>query len=131
MIIDPIADLVVRIKNANKARHPEVAIFTSKMATSLLQLLQDQGYIASFENKKQRKSNVMMTVVKLKYKEQTPVIQGIKQISKPGLRVYQEAAKLPKVLNGLGVAIISTSKGLLTDKAARAQHLGGEIVAYV
>jgi small subunit ribosomal protein S8 len=73
----------------------------------------------------------MMTVVKLKYKEQTPVIQGIKQISKPGLRVYQEAAKLPKVLNGLGVAIISTSKGLLTDKAARAQHLGGEIVAYV
>ncbi|GHU46843.1 30S ribosomal protein S8 [Bacilli bacterium] len=131
MIIDPIADLVVRIKNANKARHPEVTIFTSKMATNLLQLLQDQGYITSFETKKQRKSNVNVTVVKLKYKEQTPVIQGIKQISKPGLRVYQEATKLPRVLNGLGIAIISTSQGLLTDKAARAQHLGGEIVAYV
>ncbi|MDR3257569.1 MAG: 30S ribosomal protein S8 [Mycoplasmataceae bacterium] len=131
MFIDPIADLIVRIKNATKARHPNCAIYTSNLTTAILKVLKDEGYIVNYEAKKSRKSNVNKTTITLKYKDQVPAITGIKQISKPGLRVYQESKKLPRVLSGLGIAVVSTSQGVVTDKFARVNNLGGEIIAYV
>jgi small subunit ribosomal protein S8 len=131
MYIDPIADLIIRIKNANKARHPSCSIYTSKMTTDILNVLKNEGYIAAFEIKKSPKSSINKTTITLKYKDQIPAITGIKQISKPGLRVYQESKKLPRVLSGLGIAIVSTSQGVVTDKFARSNNLGGEVIAYV
>jgi small subunit ribosomal protein S8 len=131
MFIDPIADLIVRIKNANRARHPNCTIYTSKITTAILEVLKTEGYITNYETKKNNKSNVNRTVITLKYKEQVPAISGIKQISKPGLRIYQESKKIPRVLSGLGVAVISTSQGVVTDKFARTNNLGGEVIAYV
>jgi small subunit ribosomal protein S8 len=132
MIIDPISDLVVKIKNASKAHHADAIIQTSSLTSAILTVLKDEGYITDFEVKNHKSSDKKQrTIIKLKYKEQTPVITGIKQISKPGLRVYQENKKLPKVLNGLGIAIISTSQGVVTDKFARKNNLGGEVIAYV
>jgi small subunit ribosomal protein S8 len=131
MLIDPIADLIVRIKTANKARRASCAIFTSKLTTNILNVLKAEGYIVGYEVKKSSKADVNKSVITLKYKDNVPVITDIKQISKPGLRVYQESKKLPRVLSGLGVAIISTSQGVVTDKFARQNNLGGEIIAYV
>jgi small subunit ribosomal protein S8 len=131
MYIDPIADLIIRIKNANKARHPHCAIYASNMTTAILNVLKNEGYITNFETKKSQKTTVHKTIITLKYKDQVPAISGIKQISKPGLRVYQESKKLPRVLSGLGIAIVSTSQGVVTDKFARNNNLGGEIIAYV
>lgn len=131
MFIDPIANLIVRVKNANKARLAQVEIQTSKMTTSILNVLKEEGYIADFEVKKLRNSNNEKTIIKLKYKNLVPSITGIRQISKPGLRVYQESQALPRVLNGLGIAIVSTSAGVVTDKVARSKKLGGEVIAYV
>jgi small subunit ribosomal protein S8 len=131
MYIDPIADLIVRIKNANKARHPNCAIYTSNITTAILNVLKNEGYIANFETKKSHKSAVSKTVITLKYKDQVPAITGIKQISKPGLRVYQESKKIPRVLSGLGIAVVSTSQGVVTDKFARSNNLGGEVIAYI
>jgi small subunit ribosomal protein S8 len=131
MFIDPIADLIIRIKNATKARHPSCAVYTTNITSAILGVLKEEGYITNFETKKHNKSSISKTVITLKYKDQTPAILGIKQISKPGLRVYQESSKLPRVLSGLGVAIISTSQGVVTDKFARTNNLGGEVIAYV
>jgi small subunit ribosomal protein S8 len=131
MYIDPIADLIVRIKNANRARHQSVSVNTSKLACAVLDVLKNEGYIDGYESKKLAKSVKQMTTIKLKYKELTPTITGIKQISKPGLRVYQEAKRLPRVLNGLGIAVISTSQGVVSDKFARKHNLGGEVIAYI
>jgi small subunit ribosomal protein S8 len=131
MYIDPIADLIVRIKNANKARHPNCAIYTSNITTAILNVLKNEGYITNFETKKGHKSAVSKTTITLKYKDQIPAITGIKQISKPGLRIYQESKKIPRVLSGLGIAIVSTSQGVVTDKFARSNNLGGEVIAYV
>jgi small subunit ribosomal protein S8 len=131
MFIDPIADLIIRIKNASRARHPSVNIVTSKLTSAILAVLKSEGYIEDYEIKKSAKNVKQMTVIKLKYKEMTPTISGIRQISKPGLRVYQEAKFIPRVLNGLGVAVISTSQGVVSDKYARAHKLGGEVIAYV
>ncbi|MDR0985497.1 MAG: 30S ribosomal protein S8 [Mycoplasmataceae bacterium] len=132
MYIDPIADLCVRVKNATKARHQNVLVHTSKTISSILKVLMDEGYIANFEQVKRPKSKkVTNTLITLKYKNNMPSINGIKQISKPGLKVYQSVDKLPRVLNGLGVAVISTSKGIVTDKVARKNNLGGEVIAYV
>ena len=126
---DPIADLVVRIKNANKARIPSVSLSGSNLTTSIIDVLKKEGYIAQYKVVSTNKKKT--TVIDLKYKNSIPTINGIKQISKPGLRVYQECAKLPKVLNGLGTAIISTNKGIMTDKEARQSNLGGEVLIYV
>ena len=128
-ITDPIADMLTRIRNAVGARHESVIIPASKEKVEIARILKEEGFINDYEVEGEVQKNI---TISLKYgKNGQKVISGIKRISKPGLRVYAEADKLPRVLNGLGVAIISTSKGLLTDKEAKAQHIGGEVVAYI
>ena len=127
---DPIADMLTRIRNANSAKHKEVDVPASNMKRAIAQILVDEGYIASFEEIKDDTQGIIR--ITLKYDEKgTRVIDGLKRISKPGLRVYASKDELPRVLNGLGIAIISTSKGLKTDKEARELGIGGEVLAYV
>lgn len=126
---DPIANLVIRLKNANKAKLPSITFNASKLVTSIVEVLASEGYISSYKVITKNKRKTMMIV--LKYKNLVPTINGIRQISKPGLRVYQEAKKLPRVLHGLGIAIISTSQGVMTDYQARKLNLGGEVLVYV
>ncbi|MDE6584074.1 MAG: 30S ribosomal protein S8 [Anaeroplasmataceae bacterium] len=129
MMTDPIADMLTRIRNANAMRHETVELPSSKTKTAMLTVLKNEGYIADFKVTKDVKS---VTIVTLKYTEDHQrVIRGLKRISKPSLPVYTTAEDLPRVLNGLGVAIISTSKGIMTDKEARKQKIGGEVLAYV
>ena len=129
-ITDPIADMLTRIRNANSAKHKTVDIPASKMKTAIAEILFKEGYIKSFEIINNETQGIIR--VTLKYDEKgTRVIDGLKRISKPGLRVYASKEELPKVLNGLGIAIISTSKGLKTDKEARELGIGGEVLAYV
>ena len=127
---DPIADMLTRIRNANKMLHETVEIPASNIKTSILTVFKNEGFIADFKTES-LDNNKSVTTVTLKYIDKDRVIKGLKRISKPGLRVYVEADKLPKVLNGLGVAVISTSKGVMTDKDARKQKLGGEVLAYI
>ena len=127
---DPIADMLTRIRNANSAKHKTVDVPASKMKTAIAEILFREGYIKSFEVISNENQGLIR--ITLKYDEKGPrVIDGIKRISKPGLRVYAGKEELPKVLNGLGIAIISTSKGLKTDKEAREAGMGGEVLAYV
>ena len=129
MMTDPIADMLVRIKNANAMRHETVVIPSSKIKTAILAVLKNEGFIADYTVSTDVKS---VTTVTLKYNENNQrVIKGLKRISKPSLHVYASAEELPKVLNGLGVAIISTSQGIMTDKQARKLNIGGEVLAYV
>ena len=127
---DPIADMLTRIRNANSAKHKTVDIPASKMKTSIAEILFKEGYIKAFEIINNENQGIIR--ITLKYDEKgTRVIDGIKRISKPGLRVYANKEELPKVLNGLGIAIISTSQGLKTDKEAREAGVGGEVLAYI
>ena len=127
---DPIADMLTRIRNANSAKHKTVDVPASKMKTAIAEILFREGYIKSFEVISNENQGIIR--ITLKYDEKgTRVIDGIKRISKPGLRVYAGKEELPKVLDGLGIAIISTSKGLKTDKEAREAGMGGEVLAYV
>ena len=127
---DPIADMLTRIRNANSAKHKTVDVPASKMKTAIAEILFKEGYIKSFEIINNENQGIIR--ITLKYDEKgTRVIDGIKRISKPGLRVYAGKAELPRVLNGLGIAIISTSKGLKTDKEAREAGMGGEVLAYI
>ena len=127
---DPIADMLTRIRNANSAKHKTVDVPASKMKTAIAEILFREGYIKSFEVISNENQGIIR--ITLKYDEKgTRVIDGIKRISKPGLRVYAGKEELPKVLNGLGIAIISTSKGLKTDKEAREAGMGGEVLAYI
>ena len=129
-ITDPIADMLTRIRNANSAKHKTVDVPASKMKTAIAEILFKEGYIKSFEVINNENQGIIR--ITLKYDEKgTRVIDGIKRISKPGLRVYAGKEELPKVLNGLGIAIISTSKGLKTDKEAREAGIGGEVLAYI
>ena len=128
MMTDPIADMLTRIKNANQMRHETVAFPSSKIKTSILEVLKTEGFIADYTVSSDVKS---VTTVTLKYNDNQRVIKGLKRISKPSLHVYTSAEELPKVLNGLGVAIISTSQGIMTDKKARKLNIGGEVLAYV
>ena len=129
-ITDPIADLLTRIRNANSSRHETVDIPASNMKKAITQILLDEGYIQDFQVIEDGKQGVIR--VTLKYSpEKERVISGIKRVSKPGLRIYAGAAELPRVLKGLGIAIISTSKGIMTDKEARKQNIGGEVLAFV
>lgn len=130
MYIDPISDLILRLKTSTKAKKEQVVVNSSKLIENILKILKTEGYIIDFTVKKEA-NNKKLTTVFLKYKNNISSISGLRQISKPGLRIYSEASKLPKVLNGLGVAIISTSKGLMTDKLARMQNVGGEVIAYI
>ena len=127
---DPIADMLTRIRNANTSKHKTVDIPASNMKVGIAEILYREGYIKSFEK---LNDNAQGTIrITLKYGEKgARVIDGLKRISKPGLKVYANKDELPKVLNGLGIAIISTSKGLMTDKEARNAGVGGEVLAYV
>ena len=127
---DPIADMLTRIRNANTSKHKTVDIPASKMKKSIAEILFKEGYIASYEEIEDSNQGIIRIV--LKYDEKgARVIEGLKRISKPGLRIYASKEELPKVLNGLGIALISTSKGIKTDKEARQEGLGGEVLAYV
>ena len=127
---DPIADMLTRIRNANSDKHKTVDVPASKMKTAIAEILFREGYIKSFEVISNENQGIIR--ITLKYDEKgTRVIDGIKRISKPGLRVYAGKEELPRVLNGLGIAIISTSKGLKTDKEAREAGMGGEVLAYI
>ena len=129
-ITDPIADLLTRIRNASCAKHPSVDVPASNLKKAIAKILLDEGYIKSYEVVEDGTQGVIR--IQLKYlagKEK--VISGLRRVSKPGLRVYAGADELPRVLKGLGIAIISTSKGVMTDKAARANHVGGEVLAFV
>ena len=128
-ITDPIADMLTRIRNANNARHETVDVPASNMKKSIAQILLDEGYIKSFQIIDDGVQGVIH--ITLKYNGKDKVITGLRRVSKPGLRVYVGADELPRVLRGLGVAIVSTSKGVMTDKAARAAHVGGEVLAFV
>ena len=127
---DPIADMLTRIRNASSQKHKSVDVPASKEKLAIAQILFDEGYIKSFEEIKDEKQGIIR--VTLKYDENGKrVISGLKRISKPGLRIYVSKDELPQVLNGLGTALISTSKGIKTDKEARIAGLGGEVLAYV
>ena len=129
-ITDPIADMLTRIRNANSAKHDTVDIPASNMKKSIAQILVDEGYIKGYKVIEDGKQGVIK--VTLKYTDgKTPVITGLRRVSKPGLRIYSNAEDMPKVMKGLGIAIISTSKGVMTDREARKQHIGGEVLAYV
>ena len=128
---DPIADMLTRIRNANSSKHKTVDVPSSNMKLAIAEILFKEGYIKSFEEIKEENNQGVIRIT-LKYTEKgNKVIDGIKRISKPGLRVYASKDELPKVLNGLGIALISTSKGIMTDKEARNLGLGGEVLAYV
>ena len=127
---DPIADMLTRIRNANSAKFKTVDIPASKMKKSIAEILFNEGYIKSFEEIENENQGIIR--VSLKYTEKgKKVISGLKRISKPGLRIYAAKDELPRVLNGLGIALISTSKGIMTDKQARAEGIGGEVLAYI
>ena len=128
-ITDPITDMLTRIRNANTAKHATVDVPASNMKKSIAQILLDEGYIKNFQLIDDGTQGVIR--ITLKYNGTEKVISGLRRVSKPGLRVYAGADELPRVLRGLGIAIISTSKGVMTDKAARAQHIGGEVLAFV
>ena len=129
-ITDPVADMLTRIRNANSAKHETVDVPASNLKKAIAQILLDEGYIKSFQIVEDGTQGVIRITLKyLAGKEK--VISGLRRVSKPGLRVYAGAEDLPKVLRGLGIAIISTSKGVMTDKAARAAHVGGEVLAFV
>lgn len=126
---DPIADMLTRIRNANSQRHAIVDIPYSKTKNSLADILVSEGFVASkYVLQDGSHQTIRLT---LKYENKTRILQGLKRISKPGLRIYASVEELPRVLNGLGVAIISTSKGIMTDKEARKQNIAGEVMAYI
>ena len=130
VVTDPIADMLTRIRNANRMRYKEVEVPASKMKLEIARILKEEGFINDYKVKKNNIQNII--VLSLKYgQNKERVITGLKRISKPGLRQYVKATEVPKVLNGLGIAIISTSKGVMTDKAARTESLGGEVLAYI
>ena len=127
---DIIADLLTRIRNANTAKHDSVEIPASNMKKAICQILLDEGYIKNFTVTEDGKQGMIKVV--LKYGEgKTPVISGLRRVSKPGLRIYSNVENMPKVMKGLGIAIISTSKGVMTDRQARKENVGGEVLAYI
>ena len=129
-ITDPIADMLTRIRNANSAKHETVDIPASNMKKAIAQILLDEGYIASYKVIEDDKQGVIR--VTLKYGEnKSQVITGLRRVSKPGLRIYSNVEDMPKVMKGLGIAIISTSKGIMTDRQARKENIGGEVLAFV
>ena len=131
MVNDPIADLLTRVRNANQRKHKKVLIPYSKVKKEIVDILKNEGYIIDYKISGEKTSVNKEIVIFLKYKGNQKVITGLKRISKPGLRVYSEAEKLPRVLNGYGIGIISTSKGIMTDLKARELNLGGEVMAFV
>ena len=129
-ITDTIADMLTRIRNASSSKHETVDVPASNVKKSIAQILVDEGFVSSYDIIDDNKQGVIR--IKLKYTEnRTPVITGVRRVSKPGLRMYSNCKELPKVMKGLGVAIVSTSKGVMTDKAARKANAGGEVLAFI
>lgn len=128
-VTDPIADMLTRIRNASRARHSEVVIPASRTKLAIAGILKDEGFITDFSEAEEGPIRVIR--VQLKYVGKVPVVSGLKRISKPGLRVYAAKTEIPRVLGGLGIVIVSTSKGIMTGAQARKGQLGGEILAYV
>ncbi|MFD2627711.1 MULTISPECIES: 30S ribosomal protein S8 [Oceanobacillus] len=130
VMTDPIADMLTRIRNANMVRHEKLELPASTMKKEIADILKREGFVSDYEFVEDNKQGVLRIFLKYGTNEER-VITGIKRISKPGLRVYAKADEVPRVLNGLGIAIVSTSKGVLSDKEARSQAVGGEVLAYV
>ncbi len=129
-ITDTIADMLTRIRNANSAKHDTVDVPGSKMKTAIAQILLDEGYIKGYTVIKDNKQGIIR--IQLKYGPgKTQVISGLRRVSKPGLRIYSNCEDMPKVLKGLGIAVLSTSKGIMTDKQARKENVGGEVLAFI
>ena len=128
-ITDTIADLLTRIRNAQSARHATVDIPASNMKKAICQILVDEGYVKNFTVREDGKQGVI--TVTLKYVDGVAAIKGLKRVSKPGLRIYSNAAEMPRVMKGLGTAIVSTSRGVMTDREARRQNIGGEVLAFI
>jgi small subunit ribosomal protein S8 len=131
MMSDPIADMLTRIRNANTAKHDTVEVPSSKMKKAIAEILLNEGYITKFELSQDGVQENIRITLKYGKDKNEKVISGLKRISKPGLRVYADTDNLPKVLGGLGTAIISTNKGVITDKEARKQNVGGEVIAFI
>ena len=131
MVNDTIADMLTRIRNANLAKHQIVQVPATKMTRNISKVLRQEGFIYEFEEIGEDLNNYLMISLKYKGKNKKPVINALKRISKPGLRVYANHKELPKVLGGIGIAIISTSKGIMTDRQARYYGLGGEVICYI
>ena len=129
VVSDPIADMLTRIRNANQLRYVEVEMPTSKMKVEIARILKEEGFISDFKVVEAEKQNNL--VLNLKYNKKERVITGLKRISKPGLRVYAKWVDIPSVLNGLGIAIVSTSEGVMTGRDAKSKKLGGEVLAYI
>lgn len=129
-ITDPIADLLTRIRNASSAKHPSVDIPASNLKKAICKILVEEGYVKGVQVIEDNKQGMLRVTLKYQQNGQ-PVIAGLRRVSKPGLRIYTNCEDMPKVMKGLGTAIISTSKGVMTDKAARAAHVGGEVLAFV
>ncbi len=130
VMTDPIADMLTRIRNANVVRHPELELPSSKLKVEIADILKREGYIRDYEVIEDNKQGILRIYLKYGANNER-VITGLKRISKPGLRVYAKADEVPRVLNGLGIAIVSTSKGVLSDREARSQSVGGEVLAYI
>ncbi len=128
---DTIADMLTRIRNANQMKYENVDVIGTKITNEIAKILKEEGYINEYKEEKSNKGNTLTLTLKYSDKKKERVIVGLKRISKPGLRVYAKHDELPRVLNGLGIAIISTSKGIMTDKKARENNLGGEVLAYI
>lgn len=131
VVTDPIADMLTRVRNAIRARHDDVIVPASKMKREIAKIMLDEGYVASVEEEKDEIGRAMLKLTFKMHDGKQRVIQGLRRISKPGLRVYSSASDMPKVLSGLGIAVVSTSKGIMTDTAAREANLGGEVLAYI
>ena len=130
-ITDPIADMLTRIRNANNAKHDTVDVPASNMKKSIAQILLDEGYIKNYQLIDDGTQGIIRITLKYVQPNKEKVITGLRRVSKPGLRVYAGADEMPRVIKGLGIAIVSTSKGVMTDKAARAAHVGGEVLAFI
>ena len=130
-ISDTIADMLTRIRNANSAKHETVDIPASNMKKAIAQILVDEGYIKEFKVIEDGKQGIIRIALKYQGASRTPVLQGLRRVSKPGLRIYSSCEDMPKVMKGIGTAIVSTSKGVMTDKAARKENVGGEVLAFI
>lgn len=130
-ITDPVADMLTRIRNANNAKHDTVDVPASNMKKSIAQILLDEGYVKGYQIIDDGTQGIIRIALKYNQPNKEKVITGLRRVSKPGLRVYAGAEELPRVIKGLGIAIVSTSKGVMTDKAARVAHVGGEVLAFV
>jgi len=130
-ISDVIADMLTRIRNANSAKHETVDIPASNMKKAIAQILVDEGYVKEYKVIEDGKQGIIRIALKYQGANRTPVLQGLRRVSKPGLRIYTSCEDMPRVMKGIGTAIVSTSKGVMTDKAARKENVGGEVLAFI